>query len=493
MSGGGYRPLEQDEEQASYSDLTYSHSGEDLFLDSTDLHFFADGDGRDPMRSMPSLRLLYLSLIASMGGFLFGYDTGVVSGAIVLIAKDLELSSIMQGIVVAGAVLGAWFGSYIGSYLSDRTGRRPTIIISAIAFTVGALLMGAARNTTMLVFGRVVAGLGVGIASQAIPMYLAEMSPAKKRGAIIVFYNTQITFGQFVATVVNGFLVNTPNNWRWMLGVSGIPSFLQLVLAYAFLVETPRWCVMKSKMDRASHILEKLKGEPGTVELAELAEEASRTHGGLEVTIWDKLTHKPFLKALVLGCSLQLIQQLVGINTVMYFSSTILLKSGIKDDTWAVWLAAPVAFVNFAFSLVSIPIAHKFSRRGVLLGSLAGVAISLALLSISFRTGVPLLSLSAMVLYLACFASGMGPMPWTINSEIYGSHYRSAGTGIATSMNWAANFVVSLTFLSLIDAFRPEGTFLLYAAFAVVGWIYFFLKLPETKGIRLEDVESLFL
>lgn len=272
--------------------------------------------------------VIKLTVISALGGFLFGYDTGVVSGAMLLIRDTFSLTEFQQEVVVSVTIVGAVTASLGGGPLMEHCGRRPVILAAAVIFTVGAFLLAAARSYAELVMGRLVVGLGIGLASLATPVYIAEAAPSNMRGTLVTLNTLLITVGQVVAGIVDGLYSNTPGGWRYMLGVSGVPSVL-MMLGFIFLPESPRWLVASGRRREALSVLQRIRGtlevHAEFEEMVQSATDHNSDGGGLKesATVRSLLEDPRIRRALILGCGLQMLQQLSGINTVMYYSATI--------------------------------------------------------------------------------------------------------------------------------------------------------------------------
>ncbi|KAI8763927.1 proton myo-inositol cotransporter, partial [Biomphalaria glabrata] len=421
------------------------------------------------------------------------------------------------------------------------------------------------------------------LTSTTIPMYLAECSPTYARGSLVSTNIAMVAFGQFMANVVDGiFGVDAQDGWRYMLGLGAVPAGIQL-LGFLFMPESPRWLVSCGREEKARRILQSMRGaldieeEYENIKQTVVELEREQETRGKTPVIVQMLRVPAIRRSLLVGCSLQIIQQVAGINTVMYYSATIIRMSGVKSDEAAIWLSAVTAAVNFLFTLVGLYLVEKIGRRPLTLGSLMGAIVSLAWLAVGFHLSalntppidvveqaagdsrcsryrtcndcrqdldcgycyvdLPTLIVNSsclpttyehpwtstvgrcnsstlpgsltwaydycptpyswmpmvgLVLYLVSFAPGMGPMPWTINSEIYPLWARSTGNSVSTFMNWTFNLAVSMSFISLTESLSRYGTFWLYACLAFAGAILLALILPETKGRTLEEVEGLF-
>lgn len=515
-------------------------------------------------------RVLYLlTLCSTIGGFLFGYDTGVISGVLVLL-KDptsFNLTDVQSESIVSAAIVGAIFGAALSSCGNHMLGRCPIILLSSAMFAIGSCLMAVARTFVELLIGRLIVGIAIGFASMTVPLYIAEVSPPNIRGQLVSLNTTFVTGGQFFAGVLDALFANVNDGWRYMLGLAAIPAILQF-LGFLLLPESPRYLISKGRQEEAWRVLRQIRGtddvqtEVDHIE-AEILHAKEQT-----VNIWDALCSRAVLRALGLGCFLQALQQLCGINTVMYYGATIIQLAGFTKPATAIYLSALVSFSNFIFTFVGIYLVDRKGRRMLTLGSLIGIILSLTALGASFYAaelqsvkavglgecsqyatcldcitsancgfcsegqtsessaltmnlclpGTPAeilqgscpqtnwafkscpadtrpagwIVLVTLFLYLACFASGMGCMPWTINAEIYPLHVRNFALSIATSVNWLFNLLVSFTFLTIVDTLEPYGAFWLYALFALVGLVVLWKELPETKGMRLEEIQRIF-
>uniref|UniRef100_A0A8D3B748 Proton myo-inositol cotransporter n=1 Tax=Scophthalmus maximus TaxID=52904 RepID=A0A8D3B748_SCOMX len=525
-----------------------------------------------------------LAAFSALGGFLFGYDTGVISGAMLLLKRELELSALWQELLISSTVAAAALSALLGGFLNGLFGRRLCILLASSFFAVGGVVLSSAPGKEVLLTGRLVVGVGLGIASMTVPVYIAEASPPHLRGQLVTVNTLFITGGQFTASLVDGaFSYLQRDGWRYMLGLSVLPAMLQFV-GFLFLPESPRWLIQRGLTQKARRVLSQIRGNQNIDEeydsIKNSIEEEEKDSGGDGPVIWRMLTYPPTRRALLVGCGLQMFQQLSGINTVMYYSATILQMSGVRDDRLAIWLAGLTTLTNFLFTLLGVWLVERVGRRKLILGSNAGTCLSLSLLATGFlisaqhsppvsfhpldpamanstcskyqlcepcmldpgcgfcyrENGSALLAsscvtvdkasteraawgrcsnsslmrdqtywaynycptsyswlvLMGLVLYLAAFAPGMGPMPWTINSEIYPLWARSTGNACAAGVNWTFNILVSVTFLHLAQYLTYYGAFFLYSSMALLGFVFTYGCLPETKGRRLEEIEALF-
>lgn len=447
--------------------------------------------------------VLGLTLIAGIGGLLFGYDTGVISGALLYIKDDFEVvaeSSFLQETIVSMALVGAMIGAAAGGLINDSIGRKKATLLADVVFTLGAIVMAAAPDAYVLIFGRFLIGLGVGVASVTAPVYIAEASPSEIRGGLVSTNVLMITGGQFLSYLVNLGFTEVTGTWRWMLGVSGIPAVVQFCLM-VFLPESPRWLYMKNEKSKAITVLSKiydpdrLKTEIDQLSTA-LEEEQQREE---TVRYWDVFKVKEIRLAFIAGAGLQAFQQFTGINTVMYYSPTIVQMAGFSSNQLALLLSLVIAGMNAAGTVVGIYLIDFVGRRKLAMTSLFGVIISLIVLSAAFflessNSSNELygwIAVLGLAMYISFFAPGMGPVPWTVNSEIYPESYRGICGGMSATVNWISNFIVAQTFLSLATAVGTGATFLILAGIAVAAFVFVLVYVPETKGLTFEEVENI--
>ncbi|ETP32778.1 hypothetical protein, variant 2 [Phytophthora nicotianae P10297] len=331
------------------------------------------------------LYLYLLTLCSTIGGFLFGYDTGVISGALVLLKSPevFDLTNLQSESVVSAAVGGAIVGAALSSCGNNVFGRRRVILMSSAMFTTGSVLMASANSFGELLVGRLVVGIAIGFASMTVPLYIAEVSPPDIRGQLVSLNNACVTGGQFFACVLDAILADVDQGWRYMLGLAAIPAFLQF-LGFLALPETPRYLMSKGRKEEAWDSLVKVRGTMDvSMEFSHVEDEVERDRYE-DSNVWEELKSPAVIRALVLGCFIQALAQLCGINTVMYYGATIIQMAGFTNPTTAIWLSALVSFSNFIFTFVGIYLVDRAGRRLLTLGSLAGVFFSLVALGGSF-------------------------------------------------------------------------------------------------------------
>lgn len=433
---------------------------------------------------------MYVAIgVAALGGFLFGYDTGVISGAILFVRQEFALSSTMQEIVVSAVLFGAVTGAAAGGTLADRFGRRRIIIVAAIIFALGALGTAAAPTLTWLIAGRFVVGIAIGVASFTSPLYISEVSPAGVRGSLVSINQLALTGGIVIAYLVD--LAFAPiQGWRWMFGLAAIPAII-LGAAMLFLPNSPRWLVSQGMAAQARRALERLRGTAGVgAEIQDVQESVTKQKAGL-AELLNPLT----LPALIIGIGLAIFQQITGINTIIYYAPTIFELAGYATASASILATVGVGLANVLMTVVAILLIDRVGRRPLLLVGVAGMAASLGVLGFAFHfsnlgTSLQLIAVGSLAVYVGSFAIGLGPVFWLLISEIYPLKVRGAAMSIATVANWGANLFVALTFLSLLELVGRPETFWLYGLIGIAAWYFIYSMVPETKGRSLEEIEA---
>lgn len=565
---------------------TPASDGWSPYSSQTDMFSNADsGAGKAHGKHEGNRTFIYvLASFATIGGLLFGYDTGIVSGSMLQIAPFFDLSTVWQEIIVSGTIGAAAVFALIAGYVGDWIGRKKTIMIASFVFAAGAIVMAVAPNKEALLGGRIVVGVSIGFASMIVPVYVAEMAPTDIRGRLVTLNQLFVTVGVLTSSIIAGaFSTMEETGWRYMLGLAAVPGVIQL-LGFIYLPESPRWLVMKGKEEDAREVLKRIRGHDNIEgEMQEMLEaEANKVEG---VALGKILTTPHVRKALLIGCGLQLFQQLCGINTVIYYSATILKNAGFPPDQ-AVWLVCVPFTVNFFATFIGLWAVEHLGRKLLLIISFLGVTVALIVLGLGFLLSakhspaingtIPVtyingttvqdacqnfsvcedcilnadcgycyddnnagastclhvadkdkdryssygrciknhtsnpgenikwahgfcpnnytwMAVLGLALFVLCFAPGLGPMPWTINSEIYPMWARGTAVSIATMINWAFNLVVSFSFLSLMEAITKYGTFFLFCGICLLGTLFTAIFVPETKNKSLAEAEELFM
>ena len=434
---------------------------------------------------------LGIAILAALGGFLFGYDTGVVGGALPLITSKLHLSAGEESWVTGSLLLGAVTGAAMSGYLADRIGRKWTLFVAGVIYTGAAIASGLTASLLPLCIARGVLGLAVGTASFVAPMYIGEHSPKELRGGMTALTQVAITFGILIAYFVADALKSNSAGWNWMFGLGAVPG---VVLAISMLIvpETPRWLVEHGREDQAKKVLSRShrteqEADAEIQEIREVSEEQGQF--GIRNLLGDRV--RPLL---VIGVMMAIMQQLIGINTVIYYGSTILGFAGLSISS-SIAQAVFIGVVNFVFAIVAVFLLDRVGRRPPLLIGTIGSVIGLIVLGWYFDMGTkfqhqsPWIALAAMMFYIACFEISLGPVFWVMIAEIFPLRARAKAMAACTMFNWAFNFIVSYWFLNLVKAIGQPETFWLYAFFGVCAVVFFAWKVPETKHRSLEQIE----
>ena len=433
--------------------------------------------------------IYFVAFIAALGGLLFGYDVGVVSGAQHYFVQDFHLNSGQQEFAVSAVLIGAMIGAIIGGKAADWLGRKLFLIVMGIVFGVGAILTAIAPSFVLFVIFRILVGVGVGGASVAAPMYTTERVPARVRGQLVFLFQLAITFGILVSYLVDLWFASEGWGWRPMFGVAIIPA-AALAVGMFFLSDTPRWYASKGNWDRAHDAMLQASGnEPET------KEEVRRIRNTLEQENRSNPLEllRPGLRlALLVGIGLAILQQIVGINTIIYYAPIVLGYTGIGQAGNSLLGALIVGIVNFVTTIIAVFLVDRVGRRPLLVFSCVGMLLMLIATGALFALGphkYGMLLFIAVLLYIFSFAIGFGPVFWLLSSEVFPTRLRGAGESSSAFFNWLANFAVGVTFLSLINGIGPTITFWIFAFFCVITIFFTMMLVPETKNKPLEQIE----
>ena len=429
-----------------------------------------------------------ITFVAALGGFLFGYDTGVISGALLFIKPEFDLGSFGQQAVVASLLLGAVVGAAIGGNVTDRLGRKRTLLAAAAVFALGALVSAAAPSAAVLVAARFVIGLGIGASSMAVPLYLAEMSPAAQRGRLVSMNQLLITVGILISYGV-GYALASSEAWRVMLGLAAVPA-LVMFAGLLRLPESPRWLLAQGRDDEARRVLELTRPAD---EVDDEAREIRKTIEAESSSSYRDLFTRPIRPALRIGVGVPAFNQLVGVNAVIYYTPTILKQTGFGSSA-SILGSVGVGVVNVALTLLALYLIDRVGRRPLVLTGVGVLTVALAVLGALYllpsQDGVVSgLIVVGLCLYIAAFAASLGIAIWLFSSEVYPTEVRGKGASLGVMTHWGLDFVISLTVLSLIDAVTETGMFWLYGAFGVAGFLFLRRHLPETRGRSLEQID----
>lgn len=426
--------------------------------------------------------------MAALGGLLFGYDTGVISGAILFITKDFDLPTRLQAFTISVVLIGCMAGSIVAGSVADRIGRRSTLLGAGLVFLLGAVVSALAPNEGTLLFGRFIVGIGVGFSSVVAPLYISEVAPASTRGALVSLYQFAITVGILAAYIIDYALAGGAQ-WRWMLGLAVIPS-LVLVFGMIGMPESPRFLFKIALSDRARAELQRIYGDSAESEREErsILESLQTKSAGFEAF------RQPAIRmALFIGVSLAILQQITGINTVIYYGPQIFEMAGIASASGSILAQSLVGAVNCGMTLIAIFFVDRVGRKPLLYVGLLGMFVALATLAYSFAQphlsgSLGTIALSSMMLYVGCFAFSLGPIVWLLISEIFPLPVRGLGMSISTLANWVGNFFVSQLFLTMVARLGSPGTFAIYAFLCIVTILFVRSMVPETKQELLEQI-----
>jgi sugar porter (SP) family MFS transporter len=429
----------------------------------------------------------------ALGGALFGYDTGVISGAILFIKKAFNVTPFTEGAIVSGLLLGALVGAALAGPLSDRLGRKRLVITAGVVFTIGALGSAVAPGVGVLIAARFVLGLAVGCSSLAVPVYLSEIAPTEVRGAVSSLNQLMVVVGILAASIVNAALASS-GAWRVMLGAAIVPS-LALLVGMAFMPETPRFLVHTGEEEEAKDVLEEVRpDEPAQREIDAIRDVEEQVGGGGIRELGAQWVRP----ALLVAIGLAVFQQFIGINTIVYYAPTTLTKVGYGNQG-AIYANIIIGVLMVAATVVAVRIIDRTGRKPLLLGGVVGMGLSLAVLGIgsailptATHPGDPaaVLTLVCLAAYIVAFAVSWGPVMWVMLPEVLPLSVRGAAMGVAVSLQWGANFLVSVTFPSLLSSLGPGPVFLGYAVICGIAFAFVAKFVTETKGRSLEEIES---
>jgi sugar porter (SP) family MFS transporter len=433
--------------------------------------------------------VLFGAGITALGGLLFGYDTGVISGALLFIGRDFPgLTSFDKELLTSILLIGALIGALAAGRIADRVGRRPTVLGTAALFVAGVILAAFSPSFGVLVGARVIIGLAVGSASMVVPLYIGETVPPRIRGALVSFNQLAITSGILASYLVDYGLSST-QNWRLMFGLAAIPAILMFT-GMLFQRESPHWLVTQGREDEAREVLHRVRDQGDIdAEIAEVRELSTRRSG------WREVLNPAVRHVMIIGVALAVFQQITGINTIIYYAPTLLASAGLGNS--AALLANVVnGAVNVLMTIVAIRLLDRTGRRPLLLGGTTGMAVGMIVVALTFAMGgsqlhgnTAYIAIAGLLLYTGSFAIGLGPVFWLLISEIYPVKIRGQAMSVATMANWGANFVVTVSFLTLLSALGNAGTFFLFAGLSIVALAYFQRQVPETKNRSLQDIE----
>lgn len=444
-----------------------------------------------PIRNQNHKFFVYIvGTAAALAGLLFGLDTGVISGAKLFIEKDWHTTNDQIELIVSIVLVGAFVGTVISGFVSRFLGRRFAILVSAAIFTIGSILSAISIDVTMLVIVRFFIGVGLGIATFTAPIYLSEVAPKQIRGSLIGLYQLMVTIGIFAAFLSNAIL-SYYTSWRWMLGVIAIPAFFMFIVIY-FLPNSPRWLVLRGNKAAAKAVLDKVRhAHEVEAELEEIHTNAQQK----QQSFLQLFKTKAFLKVLMLGMMLQLIQQFSGINAVFYYAPNIFKLAGFASAEGQLWATVITSVVNVLTTVLAIYYIDRFGRRPILLFGLIITTISMLALGCLFYHGIDTHAMRTfavilVLLFIFGFAVSLGPIVWILCAEIFPLRGRDTGIAFSTATNWACNAIIAATFLNVLHSIGGANTMAIFGAIGFLSLVFAYFYTPETKGVSLEKIEE---
>lgn len=440
---------------------------------------------------MKYIWLYIIAIVASLGGLLSGYDTGVISGALLFINETWVLPDTLQGFLVSSVLIGAVIGAATNGILADIFGRKKIIMATAVIFILGSILCAFAPNVYVLILSRIFVGFAVGIVNFVVPLYLSEVSPKNLRGTLVSLYQWAITAGILFSYFINAVFAQAVYNWRWMLFAGVVPG-LVLFIGMCFMYDTPRWLVSKNRDDEAKKVFSKI--EPDIEPEKEIAE--------IKETLVDNRQEKTFrlkkwmIMPFVVGIGIMFAQICTGINTIIYYAPTIFKTAGFDSNLTAIYATTGIGVVNFIMTIVAVFFTDRIGRKPLLYFGLTGVMLSLFALGTSFAfagvlgSSLKWVAVGSLVTYIICFAMSLGPIGWILVSEVFPLRIRGIAMSVCTVSNFAFNFFVVGSFPVLLHRIGGAWTFWIFGIVSILCIIFVYFFVPETKGISLEQIES---
>lgn len=432
-----------------------------------------------------------VSMIAGLGGILYGFDMGIIAAALIFVRTTFSLSTRMEELVVSVVLVGSMAGAAAGGPLADRAGRRTILLWGGILFILGSILAPLSPNAGTLIVARALLGVAIGFTSVTAPVYVSELAPPESRGTLIGLYQFALTVGIALADLA-GYWLAPGHAWRTMFALGALPALLFFLLVIT-VPESPRWLLGHGRAEEAKTVLRSYADEAGAAML--LAEIRAK----LLVTVekrWSALWTPAVRKALLVAVGFTVLQQVTGINTIIYYGPQIFALAGVSSDKSAIFATFLVAAVNVLATIIALVLVDRVGRKPLLYWGVSGMTLSLFVLAWSFHSQAALgstmgvVATACLMLYITCFAFSMGPIAWIIVAEVFPLRLRGRGAAAATLGSGASNFLVSMTFLSLINAAGNSVTFCIYGAFCIVTLFFVRFVMPETRGCELESISA---
>ncbi|WP_343701227.1 sugar porter family MFS transporter [Chitinophaga sp.] len=433
-----------------------------------------------------------ISLVASIGGFLFGYDLVIISGALPFLEQDFGLTPALKGFAVSSAILGAISGPLVGLWFADRLGRRKTMMLASFFFMISAIGSGLAAGIWDFGLWRFVGGLGIGLAMMSSPIYIAELAPPQMRGVLVNVNQLSNVIGINLAVIAGYFFSFDGWGWRWMMFSEGVPVVF-LILGLLVIPESPRWLVTRQRGGEALKILEKINGRKrAEQELGEIQAGLQQEAGGG----FGELFQPGIRTAVIIGTILMIFSQINGVNMILLYAPTIMAEAGVSMGSSAILSSIPVYFVIFLCTLLAFPLIKKFSRRGLLIASVSLMALGHLVMAVNLQLGwPPMYTLIPMLIGTGAFTLGFAPLSWIIVSEIFPTRIRSKALAVVCFFLYLSSFLIAQFFPVITDYFtrnfgNAAGVYLLFAAVCSACVWFSWKKVPETKGLSLEEIGS---
>ena len=440
---------------------------------------------------MKYIWLYVVAIVASLGGLLSGYDTGVISGALLFINETWVLPDTLQGFLVSSVLIGAVIGAATNGVLADMFGRKKIIMATAVIFIIGSIMCAFAPNVYVLIISRIFVGFAVGIVNFVVPLYLSEISPKNLRGTLVSLYQWAITSGILFSYFINAAFAQAVYNWRWMLFAGVLPGLI-LFVGMCLMSDTPRWLVSKNRDDEAKAVFKKI--EPDVDSDKEIQD--------IKTTLNSEDQDKKFkfkkwmIMPFVVGVGIMFAQICTGINTIIYYAPTIFKTAGFDSNLTAIYATTGIGVVNFIMTIVAVFFTDRLGRKPLLYFGLIGVMLSLFALGTSFAfagvlgSSLKWVAVGSLVTYIICFAMSLGPIGWILVSEVFPLKIRGVAMSICTVSNFAFNFFVVGSFPIMLHRIGGAWTFWMFGFVSLLCIIFVYFFVPETKGISLEQIES---
>jgi len=432
-----------------------------------------------------------VSFIAGLGGILYGYDMGIIAAALIFVRGTFNLSTNMQELLVSIVLVGAMLGAIYGGAIADRIGRRGTLLWGSAVFISGSILAPLSPNVGTLIVARMLLGIAIGFTSVTAPVYVSELSPPQSRGRLIGLYQFALTLGIALADLV-GYWLAGQHAWRMMFGIGAVPAitFLLMILT---LPESPRWLFSKNRAADAKRVLDSYTDEAGALLLLDDIRNGLATP--ME-TRWSTLWSPAVRGSLIIAVGFTILQQVTGINTIIYYGPQIFTMAGITSNSHAIFATLLVAVTNVLATVIALVLVDRIGRKPLLYAGVGGMTVSLFTLAVAFHfqaalgASLGVLATVCLMLYITCFAASMGPIAWILVAEVFPLRLRGRGVAAATLGSGISNFIVSLTFLSLIKVAGNSSTFGIYGVFCILTLLFTRFIIPETKGRELESIST---